>query len=230
MRLRFIALFLCLASAVFAAAPAEVVDALKRFQPEPPAGWSFTQTTEGQGESLVERCEAKKPAFDRWTLIAKNGHPPTEAELREYAEIRSRRSRAGTAPKVTDQIDVTSIELVQRDAERVTYRARLVPGESRDTTAEYLRVTFVFHEPTATIESLELSNTEPFSPTLGVRIVEMKTGLLAPHRERPRPAPARHHARPRPRLLVQVARRRHDHRLLRLRQVAPAPPLRPRVL
>ena len=159
MRLRFLALFCCLATAAFAAAPAEVIDALKRFQPEPPAGWSFTQTTEGQGESLVERCQATKPAFDRWALVAKNGHPPTEAELRDYADIRSRRSRAGTAPKVTDQIDVTSIELVQRDAKRATYRARLVPGESRDTTAEYLRVTLVFHEPTGTIESLELSNT-----------------------------------------------------------------------
>lgn len=181
MRLRLRPLFVflfVLATTVFATPPPpELIAALKNFRAEPPPGWSFTQTTAGEGESLVERCRAAKPEFDRWSLVAKNGRAPTDAEIRQYAEVRSRRSRAGTAPKVTDQIDLTSIELVRAAAGRATYHARLVPGEDRDTTAAFLRVTVVFHPASATIESLELASTEPFSPTLGVRIAEMKTTM-----------------------------------------------------
>jgi len=170
--------FFFLATTALAAPPPELVTALKNFRAEPPPGWSFTQTTVSAGESLVERCDTTRPEFDRWSLITKNGRRPTDEELRSYAEIRSRRSRAGTAPKVTDQIDLTSIALAHQTADRATYTARLVPGEKRDTTAAFLRVTIVFHSPTATIESFELANTEEFTPTLGVRVAEMKTAMI----------------------------------------------------
>lgn len=179
MRLRLF-LALCALTTLARTAPApppELIAALKTFRAEPPAGWSFTQTTSAQGESLVERCDAAKPAFARWSLVQKNGRAPTADEAREYAEVRSRRSRSGTAPKVTDQIDLTSIALAHEAAERATYHARLVPGENRDTTAAFLRVSIAFHKPTQTIETLELASIEAFSPTLGVRIATMKTTL-----------------------------------------------------
>lgn len=178
MRLRLLFLFCAFAAIASAASPPPaLVTALKTFRAEPPPGWSFTQTTTAQGESLIERCDATKPEFDRWSLVQKNDRAPTAEERRDYAEIRSRRSRAGTAPKVTDQIDLTSLELAHEAGDRATFHARLVPGEKRDTTAASLRVTLQFHRPSATIESLELASIEEFSPTLGVRIAEMKTTM-----------------------------------------------------
>src|SRR5688500_7554913 len=94
-------LLLCLVAArAFAAAPPELAKALETFRSEAPRGWSFTQTTNAEGKSTVERYDATKPEFDRWSLVEKNGRAPEAQELKEYAEARSRRSRTGTAPKL----------------------------------------------------------------------------------------------------------------------------------
>jgi hypothetical protein len=171
-------LLLCLGcTAAFAAAPAELAEALKKFSGDPPKGWSFTQTTAGEGKSTVERCDAAKPEFDRWALVQKDGHAPTDDEAKEYFEMRSRRSRGGTAPKLTDQFDLTTLETVSDSPERAMFRLRLKTGEAGDKTAEFLQVTLLLHKTTRTLESIELANVSEFSPTWGVKIAEMKTTM-----------------------------------------------------
>lgn len=158
-------------------APPELEAALKTFRSDAPRLWSYTQTTVAAGRSTVERCDATKPEFDRWSLQLKDDRPPSADEAREYREGRSRRSRGGTAPKLVEQLDLTTIEAIARDEHRTTYRCRLRPGESSDHTAQYLLATVVLHRASATLESIELHNIEPFSPTFGVKIQEMRTRL-----------------------------------------------------
>ncbi len=151
--------------------------ALKTFRTDGPKGWSFTQTTTSGGQSRVERFDAAQPEFARWTLHAIDGRPPTPDESADYREKISRRSRAGTAPRLNDQIDLTTLTLIDDTPERATYRARLKEGEDGDATARFLAATVVLHKPTHTIESFEIASTGPFSPVLGVKIAEMKTTL-----------------------------------------------------
>jgi hypothetical protein len=175
--MRFALLFLLLLLPASAAVPPLLREALDAFRADPPPGWSYAQKTSGDGRSTVELCDAAKPEFDRWSLVEKDGRAPTAAEIRDYTEARSRRSRTGTAPKITDQLDLDLVETVAETADRATFRTRLRRGEARDHTAPFLRATVVVHKPTRAIESIELGNTEPFSPTLGVRIAEMRTVL-----------------------------------------------------
>jgi hypothetical protein len=175
--MRFALLFLLLLCPASAAVPPLLREALDAFRADPPPGWSYAQKTSGDGRSTVELCDAAKPEFDRWSLVEKDGRAPTAAEIRDYTEARSRRSRTGTAPKITDQLDLDLVETVAETADRATFRTRLRRGEARDHTAPFLRATVVVHKPTRAIESIELGNTEPFSPTLGVRIAEMRTVL-----------------------------------------------------
>ena len=175
--MRLLVLLSALASAAFAAGPPALTAALENFRADAPRGWSFTQTTAAEGKSTVERCDAAKPEFDRWTLLQKDGRTPTADEAQDYAEIRSRRSRGGTAPKLTDQFDLTTTEVVTDTPERATYRLRLKPGEADDRTAAFLRVTVVVHKPTHTIESIALASTGEFAPTFAVKIAEMITTL-----------------------------------------------------
>lgn len=149
--------------------------ALKSFRTEGPKGWSFTQTTEADGQSRVEHHDAAQPAFARWSLVQVDGRAPTADEIQDYNEKASRRSRAGTAPRLNDQIDLATITVAHDTPERTTYRARLKEGEDGDATAQFLVATLVLHKPTATIETFEIASTEPFSPVLGVNIAEMKT-------------------------------------------------------
>lgn len=157
--------------------PSELEAALRSFRSDPPAGWSFTQTTVAEGRSTVERCDAARPEFNRWTLVRKDGQPPDTHEARVYAEGRSRRSRTGTAPKLADQLNLASLETIADSAERATYRCRLRPGEASDRTSPHLRATLVLHKASGTIESVELGSVASFSPTLGVRITEMNTRM-----------------------------------------------------
>jgi hypothetical protein len=174
--MRLIVLFLANAAALLAAPPL-LNSAVEKFRADAPIGWAFNQTTAAEGKSTVEHCAAEKPEFDRWTLIQKDGRAPTADEAQDYAEIRSRRSRGGTAPKLTDQFDLASAEVATDTPERTTFRLKMKPGEADDRTAAFLRVTIVVHKPTATIAEIELASTGEFSPTLGVKIAEMKTTL-----------------------------------------------------
>ena len=174
---RLLLCLLSLAATATAAIPDELTQALARFRADPAPGWSYTLTTTGDGRSMVERCDAAKPEFDRWSLVQRDGRPPTPDELRNYAESRSRRSRGGTAPRMIDQLDLATLETRSEAGDRVTFHCRLKPGDARDNVAAFLRATIVLHKPTQTIESLDLSSTGEFSPSLVVKIAAMNTRL-----------------------------------------------------
>ena len=150
-------------------------EAIKTFRTEGPKGWSFTQTTRGDGHSRVERYDATQTEFNRWTLLQQDDREPTADELRDYHEKLSRRSRGGTAPRLTDQLDLTTLELANDSPERATLRFRLKPGEAGDGTGEHLAANLILHKPSRTIESFELGAVEPFSPMIGIKISAMKT-------------------------------------------------------
>jgi hypothetical protein len=173
--MRFVFLLCAWAGAALAATPQALTIALETFRAEPPRGWSFSQTTTAEGKSTVEHYDATRPEFDRWSLVQKDGRPPTPDALKDYSEARSRRSRTGTAPKLVDQFVFDSLETVSDTPERATYRCPLRPGESRDNTALFLRATIIVHKPSHTIESIQLANIKPFSPTFGVKIAEIRT-------------------------------------------------------
>jgi len=157
------------------AAEAALVTALKIFRTDGPRGWAFTQTTAAGGSSLAERFDPAQRDLARWTLLQQDGHAATPEEQRDYVEGQKHQAQGATAPKLTEQFDLRTLETVSTTAERTTYRCRLKPGEAGDRTAAFLRVTLVLHTPTRTIESIEIANVAAFNPTFGVNISEMKT-------------------------------------------------------
>jgi hypothetical protein len=173
--MRLFVLLCLLANLAAAAVPPALEAALKTFRTDGPRGWSFTQTSTSAGKTRVERYDAAQPEFSRWTLISDDGKIPTDDDQRDYREKLSRRSSGGTAPRITDQLDLATLELLPAAAGRLACRCRLKPGEPGDTSARFLVATLVLHEATQTIESLELGSTGEFSPALPVKIAAMKT-------------------------------------------------------
>jgi len=169
--------FLLLAATAAAALPADFAAACVNFHTENPKGWSFTQTTVAEGRSLTERCEAGRPEFSRWSLLAQDGRTPTAEEITDYNEKRSRRSRGGTAPHIASQLDLASAELISESTDESVYRFRVKREARSDKTAEFLRATLTFHRPSSTITVFELANIAPFSPVWGVRVTEMRTTI-----------------------------------------------------
>jgi hypothetical protein len=155
--------------------PAGLASALKDFRADGPKGWSYTQTTVAGPESLVEHFDAGRPDFQRWTLLRKNGLAPTPDELQTYNEGRIPRASGGTAPRLQDQLDPASATLLRTEGERTVWRFHLLSGGLDDRAASFMTVTLTFHEPTRTIEQVEIASIAPFSPVLGVRIAETRT-------------------------------------------------------
>lgn len=171
-------IFFAIAGVHAGSLPPEFETALKTFRADGTKGWAFTQSTQARSESLVEHYDPSKPEFVRWTLLQKNGRPPTDRETREYQEKHTRRSSNDTAPDVTKQLDLSSAERISDDAERSVYRFHLKSGGKDDTSAQYMTAQFTFHKASNTIEQIELGNTEPFSPMMTVKIQEARTTIV----------------------------------------------------
>ncbi len=185
---RLLALFFALCSVLRASpVPPELASALEAFRTEGSFGWGFTQTTESDDKSLVERYNPAKPEVLRWTLVQKDGRAPTEKEMTDYREQQTRRTRGETAPNVKNQLDHETCELVEDDGVRARWRFRLRPGAADDRSADHMAATFTLHRPTGTIEQVELASFEPFSPMFTVNISEARTLLeyTLPEGDRP---------------------------------------------
>jgi len=172
-----IALCLAFVSGHLAAAsmPVELTAALKGFRAEGPKGWSFVQTTAAGDHSRVERFEPLGKYSIQWVLLKQDGRAPTADEIQKYTELKARRSSNENAPNVKDQIIPDTCEVLSETPERGVYRFQLKPGDSDDSSAQFMRATFTLHRPSATIQQVELASTGPFSPVLMVKVQEART-------------------------------------------------------
>lgn len=178
---------LCTTAAQAGQIPPELAQALKAYRAEGTMNWAYLQTTESsKGQSLVEHYDPSKPVFSRWTLLKKNGTAPSEADLKDYRDRLSRRT-TGTAPNIKDQIDPATCELASEDGERASYRFKLLTTDKADRSAAHMNAVFTLHKPTSTIERVELSSLEPFSPMFSVKVNEAATTIeySVPTTERP---------------------------------------------
>ena len=174
-----IAFLALLAQAAHAAElTAALTAALDAFRADGPPGWSYLQTTTSSGgEALVERYDAARPSFDRWSLVQKDGREPTEAETRVYREGKTRRTAGLQPPRIQDRLDRTTAERISSGDGIEHWRFRMLPGGADDLAASAMAVTVAFHESTRTIVEVEIASTDAFSPALGVRIESSRTTM-----------------------------------------------------
>ena len=53
----------------------------------------------------------------------------------------------------------------------------MAPGGFDDRTAHFMAVTLTFHQPSRTIEQVEIASTGSFSPVIGVKIAGTRTRM-----------------------------------------------------
>jgi hypothetical protein len=176
MRPRLLLFLSLLAAATVAAAslPPELAEALERLNTDAPDGWSFTQTTEAENRTRIERYRAVGPEASRWQLLEVNGREPSETELDRYRKEQNLRARGEPAPNVKHQINRETAELIREEGERSVWRFQLLPAHG-DAWAAHMAATFVLHRPTRTIEQVELAARESFSPRWLTNIHEART-------------------------------------------------------
>ncbi len=182
--------FACLAG-VLAESPApaprtiEVAEAaIRRADATKLDGWAFTVTTTEEGKKTVETHNPAAPKEQRWTLILKDGKPPTEKQLKKYAE--ERRRAGGKAQKLGGLVDKSSLEFAAEDTERLTFHFQMkADDDEAKLMAGKIRGTLVVRRDGPNVESLEIANTEKISKAGVFSLSEFQTRI------RFRPAPER---------------------------------------
>jgi hypothetical protein len=161
--------------ALVAPLPPDIIKALDGFRAECPPGWAFTQATSGDGKSLVERYDPQEPGRNRWTLLSEKGVAPTAAEQARY---RDTRPRMDSTSDLARQLDRTTARLVAEEGELATYEFKLIATAKNDRAAAHMRARFTYHRGAGAFVRVELFNFEPFSPAVGLRIIEARTVLV----------------------------------------------------
>lgn len=153
--------------------PAPYRAALARFSADVPRGWAYTATTTRNGETSVERFDPARPRDAQWTLLMRNGRPPTADEAARYRSYRITTSTSTTrATFERGDIDPGSAELVREDATHAVFRCRF-RQDVDDDLLNHLELTLTFRKEPAAVEKFVLRLTEPFSPVLAMKMQEL---------------------------------------------------------
>ncbi len=160
-----------------AEAPAYFREAFARFHPDVPPGWACTLTTTRGAESSVERGDPSRPLTERWTLLRRNGRPPTPEEIERHRNYRVATSTS--ALRATFQrgdIDVASVQLVREDAAEAEFRCRF-RSDLKDQLLDHLELRLTVRKQPAVVRQYELLLTEPFWPVLGLKMTELRVEM-----------------------------------------------------
>lgn len=159
------------------APPTAFLDTLSAFRPEGPRGWGYDQTTTGDGKTRKERFDPSLPESQRWMLLSIDERAPDQRELQDYRRMKVQRSSLFHAPRLQEQLDLRTAVVEEENESFMRVRLRLKPGDASDRTAEHLSVEATWHKASHAILKICISNTEPFSPVLGISLHQTRTEL-----------------------------------------------------
>lgn len=138
MRTSLLLILSCVAATVLRAeTPALLQTALQKLQAEENR-WAFTQTTQAydrqgrpDGGVMVEKCDPSQPPENQWTLVLRDGQPPTERQVRVWKRKRDKETRRREEKPLGQVIDFAQAKPVREDATQVVYELPLQKGASR---------------------------------------------------------------------------------------------------
>lgn len=165
-----------LATAVQAAPPEYLREALGKFSAELPAHWAYTTTTVRQEVATSERYDPAQPLGAQWTLLSYNGGPPAAKELEKYRKLRAANpAPASTANFTRGDIEPGSLQLLHEDAERAEFAASFrEESAGADKMLRHLQLRLTVNKRLPHVEKFALTLREPYSPILGVKMNELR--------------------------------------------------------
>lgn len=146
--------------------------------------WAFTETASGSEGEFVGRYDPRLPEAEHWTLVSIDGRAPTEKESREYAERKRGEHHDDDREddrEIDGMVDPGSLELVEETAEY--WLLRFVPTDDDDEdevgreVLERMDGTVKIIKDGRYLEYLDIRNTEPIRPKVGVKMKNFLTRI-----------------------------------------------------
>jgi len=175
-------------SAPAAELPAYIATALAHFSAAVPAGWAYSVRVTRGGETSVESFDPGRPAGQQWTLVERNGRPPTPEETDRYQRYRETNNTAAAARASFERgdLDYASAQIVHDDATRATMRCRF-RSDAAEPMLTHLELFLQVTKEPAAVETTTLRLASPYSPVIGMRMLalDMETTFSRPTADRP---------------------------------------------
>lgn len=168
------AALLCVVTAN-AEVPGYLREALAKFNPEIPAEWAYTVTTERDGRRTTERFDASLPPDQQWHLLQMDDRAPTPKELADYFKYKASQSPGMTQANFhRNDIDPGSVELLREDPLRAEFSCGFrTESSASDKMLAHLRLRLIVAKVQPHVEKYTLDLLEPYSPVLGVKMREL---------------------------------------------------------
>jgi len=181
-KILFFILFFILAASGFSMDQL-VERAMDKMENTPENAFAYTITKKTKEENTIERFNPSKPEGERWTLIKKNGDPPTEKDIEEYEKKKLEEKKAAekreennnnsnSQMSLRNMIDEKTVTLVKTSENYRTYSFQASADNNgiSENMAKGLEGTFQVNKEKKYISSITLNNTEKLSPVFGVSI------------------------------------------------------------
>lgn len=150
------------ATTLRAETPELLETALRKLQAEENR-WAFTQTTQTydrqgrpDGGVMVEKHDPSQPPDRQWTLVLRDGKPPTERQVRAWKKKRDKETRRRQEKSLGQVIDFASAKPAREDATAVVYELALQKDASRRFPAEKFVVFMTVERATQTLGHVAL--------------------------------------------------------------------------
>lgn len=150
-----------------AGVPAPLEAALQKLMADE-GHWAYTQTTQtfdrkGRPEELrVERHDPSRPDEEQWMLLARNGKPPTDREVRAFRRRKEKEMRRREGKSLGEVIAFERAQPVRETEREIVYEVPLQPEASRRFPAEKFTVFMTVDRARQTLEHFALRAREPF--------------------------------------------------------------------
>lgn len=165
------------ATTLRAETPALLATALHKLQAEENR-WAFTQTTQTydrtgapDGGVMVEKFDPSQPPDQQWTLVLRDGKPPTERQLRTWRKKRDKETRRRQEKSLGQVIDFAQAKAVREEARAVVYEVPLQKEASRRFPSEKFVVFMTVDRAAEALEQVALRTRGSFR-MIGVAKVE----------------------------------------------------------
>jgi hypothetical protein len=133
--------------------------------------WSFTQRAveydRGRPRERLERYDPSLPGDKRWTLLAIDGKPPTEAQHAAWAKRKFKKNRRRFDSPIGDFFEFGKAKLIEDTPKAARYQVPLRTDKSWLFPVDKVEVMVTVNKETRALERLNADVREPFKVLLG---------------------------------------------------------------
>jgi hypothetical protein len=136
--------------------------------------FAFTETSRGLDDKRVAvmRVDPSRPEADRYTLLAINGKPPKEADVKRWREQgRDSSAALGELPPISTVVDLSDVRVLKEEPAAIVFELP-IRGGNREFPAEKFQAVFRVNKTYRAFEDIAVKLREAFRVAGVVKVTE----------------------------------------------------------